>query len=249
MIEEKKLSRMMKDDSSVPTPNFERIWSNIQNEASSKHKVKQRRWIPIAAALTILTFSVGTSSYAKPFLDFFDLKLGQEKVEVESASPYQPNVDIPDNVGEYQLYYDFSQASEILGITPVKPTYLPQGYVYTNEEGINGVPNYKNGKVTHVSKEYPSYQFYYSKGDKNEDHLAVHYNVSKINKNATYSVRRENAEEIEIRGLKGVLHDNGLLVYKELDNDRRLHLELLTESKISREESKKVMESILKNLK
>ncbi|WP_442599063.1 DUF4367 domain-containing protein [Neobacillus sp. D3-1R] len=246
MKSEHEFSQMMKSSEGIPAPDFDKIWGNIQK---SKKKSKWNyKWL-VPAAIMVLGLSFGSFANAGKLMDFIQLKIGNEEVVVENQNPFQPDKDAPESVTNHMVKFDNENAEEIMGFLPVQPAYLPEGYHYTNEEGISGIPNYDDkGKLLNINSSEPSYHIYYSKGEGLENHFQLNYYIREIKPNTRFTLPRTNPESIEILGLQGVTHDNGVLINKELSNNKELTIEIFTEGKISKEELIKMMESILKQL-
>lgn len=251
MREEKKLIEMFQSEK-VNAPDYDKMWDNIQ---SSKYKKKRsfiNLLIPAASVVAaILLFSPLTN--AEKIFEKFEWFEGGSKVVVENMDNKVPDVEAPEDVSNHHVYFDREEAKDILPILPVAPSYLPEGYSLSVEEGIIEIPNYnEDGQLLSVTKDNPHYTFYYQKGEDPNDKntFTVSYRFKKIRQldGLVTKYDRFNPEPITLLGLEGVLYQNGIFIHKNLD-DYNLTIEIMVSPTMSDDDKLKMMESIIEELK
>lgn len=252
MREEKKLIEMFQSEK-VKAPDYKRMWDNIQ---ASKHKKKSnlKRFLIPAASVVAATLLFSPLTNAEKIFERFEWFKGDVKVVVENKDNTSPETVAPADVSEHHVYFDREEAKDILPILPVAPSYLPEGFTFSSEQGLTGVPNYNSeGQLQSVSRDNPSYYFYYRKDEESPNEtntFTVSYRYEKIRQLEGHvrSYHRINPEPITILGLEGVLYENGIFIHKDLA-DYELTIEIMVPATLSDEDKMKMMESIIKELK
>jgi hypothetical protein len=252
---EQELTKMMKTDESIPTPNFDRMWDNIQKSKAPKKKINYKLWT--TAAISFLAVSIATASNADKIAELINIQTDNGKsITLVNENPFHPEVTPPtsssnqlesDSVSN-GLNPDPELVKKVMGFEPVKPAYLPEGFRYTNDQLVKGGPIYNmDGEEIGLDIYEPWYTLHYDNGSK-QGGLEVWYDIDFVSKEVIQKVPRSNPDPIEINGLKGVTHDNGIIVYKDLGHSNQLKIEILVYDPLPREEYIKMMESIVKNL-
>lgn len=253
MKEEALFKQTLKDDDFLPEPDFNKVWRGIQQNKAPKNRWKHKSLAAVSAL--ILAVSIGSISYGEEILKLVTVDIGGGKTTtIENESPFDKNKEASESVESLMKGFEKSEAKDILGFQPVEPAYLPGGYRYNGEQGIKAVPNYNDeGELLSMDESVKSYIFYYV--EDSQDHgydFTVSYDVRtiKIDPNIYYgSIPRKNPESISIGNFKGVVHDNGISVFKKVAEDQELSIEVFSEKYNDRAELTKVMESIVEKLK
>jgi hypothetical protein len=251
---EQELSKMMKNDESIPAPNFDKMWDSIQKSKTPKKKRNVKLWA--TAAVSFLAISIATASNAGKIAEFINIKSEDGKnITVVNESPLVSPPPVPNNSTITESHVlsngvnpDPEMVKKVMGFEPVKPAYLPEGFHYSNDQLVKGGPIYnKDGEQIGLDIYEPWYTLHYNNGSK-QGGLEVWYDIDFVSKNVIHKLPRSNPDSIEINGLKGVTHDNGIIVYKDLGHSNELKIEIFVYDPLPREEYIKMMESIVSNL-